>query len=228
MCGIFDVDGSLTKALNGFADIIVMSLWWFIGCIPLITIGASTTALYYAALKSIQQDGSVTKNFWRSFKENWKQATVLEGMFVVLGVVLYVLYGMAYGDPAGSNAVISMVFQVLFFVFLLFGSFVFPILSRFVTNIPMLFRNTLVMSLGDVPRAILIMVLNVLPVLLLFIRIDWFLTALPILIALIPGTIATMNGNMFLKIFCKYVPEEILQQEEECTQNFGTFHIGDE
>ena len=228
MGGIFDVDGSLTKALNGFADIIVMSLWWFIGCIPLITIGASTTALYYAALKSIQQDGSVTKNFWRSFKENWKQATVLEGMFVVLGVVLYVLYGMAYGDPAGSNAVISMVFQVLFFVFLLFGSFVFPILSRFVTNIPMLFRNTLIMSLGDVPRAILIMVLNVLPVLLLFIRIDWFLTALPILIALIPGTIATMNGNMFLKIFRKYVPEEILQQEEECTQNFGTFHIGDE
>ena len=228
MGGIFDVDGSFTKALNGFADIIVMSLWWFIACIPLVTIGASTTALYYAAMKSIQQDGSVTKNFWRSFKENWKQATVLEAVFVLLGIVLYILYGMAYGDAAGANAVISMVFQVLFFVFLLFGSFVFPILSRFVTSIPMLFHNALIMSLGDVPRAILIMILNVLPVLLLFIRIDWFLTALPILIALIPGTIATMNGKMFLKIFRKYVPEEILQQEEESTQNFGTFHIGEE
>ena len=228
MGSIFDVDGSLTKALNGFADIVVMSLWWFLGCLPLVTIGASTTALYYAALKSLQQDGSVTKNFWKSFKENWKQATILQFIFIAFGVILYMLYIVSYGNSVGSNSLTSMAFQVLLFVFLLFGSFCFPILSRFSTSIPMLFRNALVMSLGDVPRAVLIMLINVLPVLLLFLRIDWFLTALPILIALLPGTIANMNGTMFQKIFCKYIPDEILQQEEENTQNLGTFQIDEE
>ena len=228
MGSIFDMDGSLTKALNGFADIVVMSLWWFVGCLPLVTIGASTTALYYAALKSLQQDGSVTKNFWRSFKENWKQATVLQGIFMVWGLFLYVLYSLTYGNPAGSGLVFQMLFQVLFFVVMLFGSFVFPILARFVNTIPMLFRNALIMSLGDVPRAVLILLINALPVLLLFLRIDWFFTALPILIALIPGTMATMNGNMFLKIFNKYIPKEVIDQEIESTQNLGTFHVEDE
>lgn len=228
MGSIFDMDGPLTKALNGFADIIVMSLWWFVGCLPLVTIGASTTALYYAALKSLQQDGSVTKNFWRSFKENWKQATVLQGIFMVWGLFLYVLYSLTYGNPAGSGLVFQMLFQVLFFVVMLFGSFVFPILARFVNTIPMLFRNALIMSLGDVPRAVLILLINALPVLLLFLRIDWFFTALPILIALIPGTMATMNGTMFLKIFNKYIPKEIIDQEKDATQNLGTFHLEEE
>ena len=67
------------------------------------------------------------------------------------------------------------------------------------------------------------MVIHLLPLLLIFLRIDWFFTALPMLAALIPGIVATLNAGMFLKIFQKYIPEEILEQEEEANQNLGMF-----
>ena len=223
MGGIFDLDGSFMRALNGFADMVVMSLWWLLGCLPVITIGASTTALYYAAMKSVRQEGSVTRNFWKSYRENLKQAIVVEGILVVLGVLLYFLYRLSFGMSGGFSGISKLAFQVLFFLFLILLSFVFPVLSRFVLTVPQLFHNVLIMCIGDVPRAVGIVVIHLLPWLLIFLRIDWFFTALPLLAALIPGSVATLNAGMFLKIFQKYIPEEILKQEEEANQNLGMF-----
>ncbi len=223
MGGIFDLDGSLMRALNGFADMIVMSLWWLVGCLPIVTIGASTTALYYAAMKSVGREGTVTRNFWKSYRDNLKQAIVVELILVALGSVLFVVYRWAFGMAGGLTGIAQLGFQILFFLFLILVSFVFPVLSRFVLTVPQLFRNVLIMCVGDVPRAIGIVVLHLLPFLLIFMRIDWFFTALPMLAALVPGVVATLNASMFLKIFRKYIPEEILEQEEEANQNLGMF-----
>ena len=160
MGSMFDLDGPLMRALNGFADIIVMSLWWVIGCIPIVTIGASTTALYYAAMKSVRKDGTVTKNFWKSYRENWKQAIAAELILVVFAVALYALYGVAYGISGALSSVVKVVFHVLFLLFLILVSFVFPILSRFVTTVPMLFRNAVILSLGHFPRTIFIVAIG--------------------------------------------------------------------
>ena len=225
MGGIFDLDGSLMRALNGFADMVVMSLWWIVGCLPIVTIGASTTALYYAAMKSINHEGTVTRNFWKSYRENLKQAVVVELILIVLGFGLYMVYRVTFGMAGGLAGMAQLGFQALFFLYLILLSFVFPILSRFVLTVPQLFRNAMIMCIGDVPRTVLIVVIHLLPLLLIFLRIDWFFTALPMLAALIPGVVATLNASMLLKIFRKYIPEEILEQEEEANQNLGMFEV---
>ncbi len=223
MGGIFDLDGSLMRALNGFADMVVMSLWWIVGCLPIVTIGTSTTALYYAAMKSVVREGTVTRNFWKSYRENWKQAVVVELILVALGMVLFAAYRVAFGMAGGFAGIAQLGVQIVFFLYLILLSFVFPVLSRFVLNVSQLFRNVMIMCIGDVPRAIVIVVLHMLPLLLIFMRIDWFFTALPMLAALVPGVVATLNASMFHKIFRKYIPEEILEQEEEANQNLGMF-----
>lgn len=223
MGGIFDLDGSLMRALNGFADMIVMSLWWLVGCLPIVTIGASTTALYYAAMKSVRREGTVTRNFWKSYRENLKQAIAIEAILAALGILLFFVYQVAFGMTGGLAGIVQLGFQVVFFLYLVLLSYVFPVLSRFVLTVPQLFRNVLIMCIGDVPRTFCIVLIHLLPLLLIFLRIDWFFTALPMLAALIPGIVATLNANMFLKIFQKYIPEEILEQEEEANQNLGMF-----
>ena len=51
---------------------------WFICCLPIVTIGASTTALYYTSFKIAKDEGSfITTMFFRSFKQNFKQATII-------------------------------------------------------------------------------------------------------------------------------------------------------
>ena len=66
MGGIFSLDGPLMQLLNKLADLLTLSILWLLGCLPIVTIGASTTALYYAVMKMIRGEGRVSSNFFKS------------------------------------------------------------------------------------------------------------------------------------------------------------------
>lgn len=66
-----------------------LNMIWIVCSIPIVTVGASTTALYYVMLKLARgEEGNVTSMFFRSFKENFKQATVLWLIMLAGGIFL--------------------------------------------------------------------------------------------------------------------------------------------
>ena len=66
---------------------------WFMCCIPVFTIGAATTALYYTVNKSIKNDrGYASSEFFSAFKSNFKQSTVIWLIFLAI----YALLGFDY------------------------------------------------------------------------------------------------------------------------------------
>ena len=66
-----------------------LNLIWAVCSIPIVTVGASTTALYYVMLKLARgEEGNVTSMFFRSFKENFKQSTVLWLILLGFGAFL--------------------------------------------------------------------------------------------------------------------------------------------
>ena len=74
-----------------------LNLLWFVCSLPIVTIGASTTALYYTSLKVVRgEESSLTRQFFHSFRENFKQATVLWLIMAGIGLFLagdgYILY----------------------------------------------------------------------------------------------------------------------------------------
>ena len=71
-------ESRLTAILSAVIDIIWAGLLWLVFSLPLFTIGASSTALYYAVVKSIRHDrGRVSSCFFQSFRSNFRQATLL-------------------------------------------------------------------------------------------------------------------------------------------------------
>mgnify|MGYP000763200386 FL=1 len=79
------------NALNKMADLIWLNILTLICCIPVITIGASLTALNYVTLKLVRdEEGYVTKAFFKSFKQNFKQATII---WLILLLVIALLLG---------------------------------------------------------------------------------------------------------------------------------------
>lgn len=87
-----------------------LNLLWFICCIPIVTIGASTTALYYTSLKIVRgEDGSLARMFFRSFRENFRQSTVLWLILLAIGLLLagdgYVIYHLR-ASSTGAVAVL--------------------------------------------------------------------------------------------------------------------------
>ena len=90
-------DSKFSQIMLRFCYCCWLNLLWAVCSIPIVTIGASTTALYYVMLKLARgEEGNVTKMFFQAFKENFKQATVLWLILFAVGLFLgadaYVLY----------------------------------------------------------------------------------------------------------------------------------------
>ena len=84
---LFDYDHPFLRLLSRIADLFVLNLMTLVLCLPIITIGASITAAHYTALKLHRGENYVMPNFWKSFKENFKQSTIIWMIFVLFFVV---------------------------------------------------------------------------------------------------------------------------------------------
>ena len=101
MGNLFNLDGPVLQFINKLVYSVYLNILWFICCIPIVTVGASTTALFYVSLKVAKnEEGNLTKAFFHSFRENFKQGTIiwliLLGVGIVLGIDGYVLYHMRF------------------------------------------------------------------------------------------------------------------------------------
>ena len=66
-----------------------LNVLWFICSLPIVTIGASTAALYYVSLKIVRgEEGRVFSSFFHSFRENFRQATVIWLILLAAGAFL--------------------------------------------------------------------------------------------------------------------------------------------
>ena len=77
MNDFFDLDAPLFRFLTRVADMVILSLLWLIGSLPLFTLGISSTALYYAVNKSLIEDrGTVSEEFFRAYRRSFRQETL--------------------------------------------------------------------------------------------------------------------------------------------------------
>ena len=129
----FNLDSPLMQGLSKMADIMILNIIALICCIPIITIGASITALYYMALKIVRnEEVYIVKGFWKSFKQNFRQGTVIWLIQVVVMFVLFLDYNIVYRMPESNP---SILVQVLFLATALLALveflFIYPVLSKF-------------------------------------------------------------------------------------------------
>ena len=93
----FNWDNIVFQMLGKLVDCVWVSILWVICCIPVFTIGASTTALYYTVHKSIRGDrGYTTRTFFGAFRDNFKAATlpylIWLAVMIILGCDAYITY----------------------------------------------------------------------------------------------------------------------------------------
>ena len=127
-----------------------LNLLWFICCIPIFTIGASTTALYYTTLKiTREEDRSLTRMFFRSFRENFRQSTVLWLILFAAGLLLagdgYIVYHLrasSTGTPAVMWTLILALLIVAAVAYVIVLLFVFPLVASVSNNNWAMLKNS--------------------------------------------------------------------------------------
>ena len=85
----FDQDNPFNVILTGIFDLAILNILWFICCIPIITIGASTSALYSVTLKMVRnEEGEIAKSFFAAFKSNFKESIPETAVLLAVAVLL--------------------------------------------------------------------------------------------------------------------------------------------
>ena len=129
---IFETDSGFSRFMNVLFDILYVGILWTVCSLPLITAGASTTAAYYAMSKCVRhKTGYIGREYFHSFKENFRQITPLTLLFwIVVGVLSVDLYYIWNHESRFNNALFVI---LVFIAFVVAGIVVYscPILSRF-------------------------------------------------------------------------------------------------
>ena len=86
MQGLFGIDTPFYRFMLKFVQLMYLTFLWLVCSIPVITIGASTTALYYVCFKLAKDEESyLTRQFFNAFKVNFKQATCIWSIVFIIG-----------------------------------------------------------------------------------------------------------------------------------------------
>lgn len=138
---LFSEDSLFGQIFGFLGHLILLNILWIVASLPIVTIGASTTAMYYVALK-LHKDGdvSVAKQFFKSFKENFFQATVVWVVLAAAALILFMEGKWLVISGNSSSLVLSYALAGIgLFAGVLF-LYMFPVIAAF--------RNTLGKLLG--------------------------------------------------------------------------------
>lgn len=157
------IDSPVMRVLGRLGDIIILNMIFVAGCIPVITIGTSLSALYTVAMKMARgEDPSVWKEFWKAYKRNFKPATICWLIMAVIAVLLFVdfrIIGVFKGS--GLYSVMRIVLAVILGMWMLMFQYLFPYIARFENGIFATLRNALLLSAAHIPSTIVIVGLSV-------------------------------------------------------------------
>lgn len=207
MGGLFDYDSKLFQLLVRITDVVALSLLWFICSLPLFTIGASTAALYYTAMKLVRGRGdSAVGMFFHALRQNFLPSLPVTGLLFFVAYMLYLDYSFLVPSYGGSG-VFHGVCIVVLAVYAVVASFVFPVMARFRCTVRQTFHNALYLALGNLPVAVAVTALHLLPVWVVVSHLDWVEQLEPIFLLFGPGTIALLNAAMLVPVFRRYAPE---------------------
>lgn len=209
MSKLFRMDSPLMRFLTKIADLMVLNILFCVTSIPLITIGASWTALYSVTLKMVRdEEGSVSRSYFRSFRQNFRQATLLWlGVLVVLALLVLdirVLNGMAGGTAPG---LLRVGVEILALLGIMVLQYLFPSLARFEASLADTLKNACMMVLAHLPKTALMTAAAVGAVWITLINNTTIAIGLMVWPLIGFSLMAFGNSGILRRIFDNYVPK---------------------
>ena len=207
MNNLLNPDNPVMQFITQIVTTVYLNILWFLCCLPIFTAGAATTALYYVTLKMVKnEEGNITKAFFHSFKENFKQGTIIWLILLAFGILLgvdgYVLYHLRFENAFWTICSAILIVVILAYVIVLL--YIFPLLSRFDNTIFSMFKNSIMLGMRFLFCTVLMAVI-------------YFVMAFVIINVFTP---AVIFGEGLCAFLCSYLLSNILlmcQEKAEST-----------
>jgi uncharacterized membrane protein YesL len=154
MASIFRPDSELQRTLALIADAAWINILLLVTSLPIVTIGASLTAAYDAARRSLASEGHVTRNFFKAFASNWGKASLIwlvEGPLTALFLASWIFMR---SSPL-------LILQIALGVLLLISnSWVWGLQARFENSVGGQLKNSLIFGISKFGTTLSILIID--------------------------------------------------------------------
>ena len=211
MSNLFNYENKFTYTFTKVIDAAVLGMLWLICSLPVLTLGASSAAFYYAFQKSVRHgSGYPTREFFHGFKANFKQATILWLVLIVLAVVLCLDLLILTGgvlDIGLLTPFLVVTSVVIFAILAMWGICAFPYMSRFDNNLGNMLKNSLIVTLANLHWMLLLLALLIGCTVLFFV--------VPVMSLFVPALYMLPLNGILERIFRKFMSPEDLEAQRE-------------
>ncbi len=211
--GIFSPDNRVMVFITKIVYSVYLNILWFICCIPIITAGASTTALFYVTLKMVRnEEGNVTKQFFQAFRDNLKSSMKAWLIMLGLGIALifdgYVFYHMHFENAMWT--ILTAVYFIVIVAYLIISMYIYPLMARFENTTLAMFKNSIMIGVRFLYCTVLMAAIYYV---MIFVIINIFTPA----VVLGEGLCAYLCSYLLVNILDKLAPpmEDSSESEED-------------
>lgn len=162
--GLFGYDNTIARFFRTVGYIWYIHLLWLITSLPLITLGASTTALHYTMMKLQKEEGYPTSNFFHALKRDFKESTILFFIYAIGGIAIGcdLIIGNQLATHAGRLLwILAWILAVPYFLSLLY---VFAVEARFNNTVWNTMKYAFGLSIKNMKETIQLVLLSLLMV----------------------------------------------------------------
>lgn len=160
--GFFSIEGKFFRGLTKAGDFFILAFLGVLFSLPVITMGASLTAVFYVGMKLVRdEEGYVFRGFWKSFRQNLKQSIFIELIVALVAGILIVDIVVCYQwlHRGGNTWVMLLMFAVIGFLLVLsaVALYVFPMLAKFDNTVIGTIKNALLLCMHHLPQTIIML-----------------------------------------------------------------------
>ena len=206
----------ILKVFDRFGDLVSLNICFVLGCLPIFTIGTSLTATFYVTNQLVRgKFGSIRKDYWKSFKLNFKQTTII---WIGIMVILYLMYiGAQYAriTTGAIHTVIVGVFIAVMVILLFMTPFLFPLISRYNNTTGKMLGNTLILSVKNLGLWLKVFLLWVAPIGVYLVNAKIFVYTWVFWLVFLVAFLAYLTSMLLKPLFDDLEEEMGLNTEEE-------------
>lgn len=162
MAKLFDYNNPVWRFMGKIADFFMLTMVWAVCSIPIVTIGASTSALYYVVLKMVKNhEQYIIRSFFRYMKENFVSSTVVWIMVLAMGFIPAAGFFMLNQMGIREASFIFWMLAVITLIYFMFVTILFPLSARLDANALKLLMMSFMVSLKHFAWAFFMVVVTV-------------------------------------------------------------------
>ncbi len=215
MSNFLGTDSPAMQFLDKLKDLILLNLIWMLFCIPVVTSGPATTALYMVARKMVRGDWpKVWEAFFTEFKACFRKSFLMWLCLLPPTALLCFYLLMTFSGAVKETLPLSILCAIAAFLLGFVCSYAYPLSAYFENTVGQTLKNAMLLPLMNPLLAVAVTFINLLPLLLYMYFTALFLRACIIWILFGFALTAFINCRLLAPFFSRFIPEDDDQDGE--------------